>query len=119
MRPIGLTLKNAKFDRYNGRTTGEIMIVHLCTSCGVISCNRVAGDDNAYTILSLLNETGSLDLSISSRLSEMGIYLLSREDEDMVGTALLGVNFKDFIEWLSGIIRKHLPRGEGHSKIYG
>ncbi len=73
------------------------MIVHLCVACGAISCNRVAGDDNTYSVLPLLNETDLLDESILSKLNRKGIYLLSSEDEDIVGTALLGKHYKEYI----------------------
>jgi len=43
MKPIGLTTKR----------DGEIMIVHQCETCGKISNNRIAGDDNTDEILRL------------------------------------------------------------------
>jgi len=52
MKPIGLTL----------RPDGEIVTVHRCLSCGKVSLNRIAGDDNPETILSLVNP--KLDIQI-------------------------------------------------------
>lgn len=54
MRPIGLTL----------RPDEEVMIVHRCLGCKKISLNRIAGDDNPETILSLVNPEINTDTNI-------------------------------------------------------
>lgn len=79
MEPIGLTLKR----------DGELMIVHKCLGCGKISCNRIAGDDNTYTITSLLE--------IKPNKSSNCIELLTKEDSDQVFTILYGYNYHDKI----------------------
>ncbi|MET7327849.1 RNHCP domain-containing protein [Nonomuraea sp. NPDC005650] len=33
------------------RPDGEWLIIHLCQSCGELSANRIAGDDNALALL--------------------------------------------------------------------
>lgn len=35
------------------RSDGEWMIIHQCLSCGELSANRIAGDDNALTLVRL------------------------------------------------------------------
>ncbi|MGW1818665.1 RNHCP domain-containing protein [Streptomyces sp. NPDC002125] len=35
------------------RPDGEWMIIHQCQSCGELSANRIAGDDNALTLVRL------------------------------------------------------------------
>ncbi|MGK5637817.1 RNHCP domain-containing protein [Streptomyces sp. URMC 126] len=35
------------------RPDGEWMIIHECRSCGELSANRIAGDDNALTLMRL------------------------------------------------------------------
>ncbi|CAL9531688.1 RNHCP domain-containing protein [Streptomyces sp. enrichment culture] len=35
------------------RTDGEWMIIHQCTSCGELSANRIAGDDNPLALVRL------------------------------------------------------------------
>ncbi|RGD55557.1 RNHCP domain-containing protein [Kitasatospora xanthocidica] len=35
------------------RTDGEWMIIHQCLSCGELSANRIAGDDNALALVRL------------------------------------------------------------------
>jgi hypothetical protein len=80
MKPIGLTYKS----------DGELMIVHLCLCCGRISCNRIAGDDNAYTVSCLLEESNSLREDIRTRLVSHGITVLSQEDAQQVSVILFG-----------------------------
>jgi hypothetical protein len=53
MKPIGLKIKAQKTDKYSGKPTGEVMLIHKCTKCGTESANRIAGDDNETAILSL------------------------------------------------------------------
>lgn len=97
MRPIGLTLKNAKLNAYTGRTSGEIMLVHQCVSCGRISCNRIAGDDNGFAVVNLLGEPANLLLSTRNELNDLNIQLLSMDDEQMVSICLFGINYQELI----------------------
>ena len=80
MKPIGLTQTS----------NGELMIVHLCLSCGKVSGNRIAGDDNPYAITCLLDEPNSLSREIIIRLTNQGIQLLTHEDRQEVLTCLYG-----------------------------
>lgn len=73
------------------------MLVHRCLACGRISCNRVAGDDNAFSILKLLNEPSEYDEQTNSRLLDLNIHLLTNNDEDMVSRALLGNQYQSRI----------------------
>ena len=56
MKPIGLTFKKEKPDKYGKEEKGEVMIVHLCLRCGTETKNRVAGDDNTEIIIGLASE---------------------------------------------------------------
>lgn len=85
MQPVGLTMKDIKYNPFTHKTSGELMIVHKCLKCGRTSCNRIAGDDNPYTVLSLLEK---LQL-------QTGITMLTMEDEEQVLTALFGYNHPD------------------------
>lgn len=96
MQPIGLTQKNIKYNKFTGMAYGEIMLVHCCVSCGRISCNRIAGDDNGYSVINLLNNYDEIDSLIMDELHNQKIQLLSCEDEQMVSTCLFGKNYKDF-----------------------
>lgn len=35
------------------RRSGEWVVIHRCTDCGVLKENRIAGDDNAMALLSI------------------------------------------------------------------
>lgn len=61
------------------------MIVHMCLKCGTQSCNRIAGDDNPHSILSLLNNP----------IERKSIAILTLEDREQVLTALFGYNHPD------------------------
>jgi len=88
MQPIGLTLKDEKYNPFTHRTSGELMIVHLCMKCNRISCNRIAGDDYPDSILSLLEESGQTS----------GITMLTLADKEQVLTALFGYNHPDIYQ---------------------
>jgi hypothetical protein len=75
MKPIGLTTKSK----------GELAIVHECLKCGRLSSNRIAGDDNPYSILSLFDQP----------VQKRRIPMLTLEDREQVLTALFGCNHPD------------------------
>jgi len=88
MKPIGLTYKQ----------DGELMIIHYCVCCGKISCNRIAGDDNPYTILCLLSAAYNLEKDVSSRLTRHGIQALTQNDRHDVLTILYGNTYEDYLQ---------------------
>ena len=96
MKPIGLTLKNIEVNPYTGRTSGELMVVHLCLNCGKISCNRIAGDDNSYIVTCLIAESSNLGKEIITRLISQGIRLLTPEDKQEVLTSLYGYDYRKY-----------------------
>lgn len=72
MKPIGLSYKSS----------GELMIVHMCLYCGKISCNRIAGDDVPHIVVGLLEEP---DIA-----NDFDVKLLSHEDKEEVMTVMYG-----------------------------
>ena len=96
MQPIGLMLKPGKINRYARENSGEIMLVHYCLSCGRISCNRIAGDDDAYAIIELLNEPLVLDSTWIREIGANQISMLTSADKQMVVRALFGNAYLDF-----------------------
>ena len=72
MKPAGLTLKS----------NDELMVVHQCLRCGKLSSNRIAGDDNSHSLLSLLDEP----------IQGTRIAVLTVADREQVLTALFGHN---------------------------
>lgn len=95
MKPIGLAFKNIKTNKYTGRTSGELMIIHKCLGCGQISCNRIAGDDNSHSIVYLLENSATLSKPIIDELTKKTIRPLTLEDKPKVMTALYGYQFCD------------------------
>lgn len=86
MKPIGLKYKNEKENPFTGRVTGEIMIVHKCTNCSHLSCNRVAGDDDPCEIIKLLG--------IESNKEKLNnIRLLTSRNKKEVLISLFGYNY--------------------------
>lgn len=51
----------------SARPDGEWMIIHQCLSCGELSANRIAGDDNALALVRLVLKP-LRDTSIAQRL---------------------------------------------------
>ena len=96
MQPIGLTLKPGKVNRYARENSGEIMLVHYCLSCGKISCNRIAGDDNAYAIIRLLSEPLEFESAWMREINASNICLLTLSNEEMVARALFGNAYLDY-----------------------
>jgi len=97
MIPLGLTFKNLRVNQYTGRTSGELMIVHRCVNCGHVSCNRIAGDDNNYSLYCLLNNSESLNPNILNVVKRLGITLLNQDDTEEVLISLYGYNYQKYI----------------------
>jgi DNA-directed RNA polymerase subunit RPC12/RpoP len=91
MKPVGLTLKQIA-KKYAGRQQGELMLVHLCEDCGKISINRIAADDTAEAILSVLEMSAGLDPHMREVLAQDGVTPLSTTHADLVQQCLFGIN---------------------------
>ncbi len=92
MEPIGLTIKQVN-KRY-GDNQGELMLIHLCTGCGKISINRIAGDDGTEALFDVYKASceSSTSPKIAPDLKEMRV--LGRKDLHIVRTQLFGVRDK-------------------------
>jgi hypothetical protein len=88
MKPIGLCLKNIKYNPFTNRSSGELMIVHLCLACNKISCNRIAGDDDPTVLICLLDESSKISRKTANSL--INTKLLTRDDEENILTILYG-----------------------------
>ncbi len=97
MKPIALAFKNYEVNPFTGRGSGELMIVHQCTSCGQISPNRIAGDDNEYQILSILELSLNLDKERLNKFKSSRIDIITRDKEEEVLISLLGINYKEHL----------------------
>jgi hypothetical protein len=90
MEPITLTFKHEGMDKYGKQKQGELMIVHVCTKCGKININRIAGDDDAIKAMSLL-DTSHVSTDILTKIQEQGIKILNNENTQEVQKQLLGI----------------------------
>lgn len=88
MRPVGLTLKRIA-KKYAGQ--GELMLVHVCEDCGKVSINRIASDDDAEMILSVLEKSAGLDSAIRASLAQSGVVLLGADQITLVQQCLFGI----------------------------
>jgi hypothetical protein len=88
MRPIGLTIKKTR--KKYGPETGELMLIHQCESCGKISINRIAADDQNERVIEVFKESFGLDAALKAKLEEDGIQLLNAADAKEVRSQLFG-----------------------------
>jgi hypothetical protein len=89
MRPIGLTLKNAR-NKYAAGPSGELMIIHHCTVCRTVSINRIAADDGTEILVDVFRSSRGMEHSIRTGLENGGIRILDRTDWDLVSRRLFG-----------------------------
>jgi hypothetical protein len=87
MRPIGLTLKPGR-NKYGRQSGGELMLIHRCLDCGILSINRIAADDDAETILGVFRS--SLEDQIHTLCETNGITALRSIDSVVLHRQLFG-----------------------------
>lgn len=101
MRAIGLTFKLEGAQETNfsvsGETrnidrTGELMIIHECSGCGLHRINRVAADDNTDELFGLFNKSVNLSKGERESLYQEGIRVLFDGDRAEVERQLFGIN---------------------------
>lgn len=97
MKPVGLAFKNYEFNPFTQRGSGELMIIHICLACSKVSPNRIAGDDNEYQILSLLETSKSLDTTLVEKLKSFGIDILTDKDKEDILSSLFGTTIVENI----------------------
>lgn len=85
MEPIGLTFKHEGYGRI-----GEIMLIHLCSSCQKISINRIARDEPENQIFQIFERSRSLTSPIKQKLDSADIYLLTEIDKPELSAQLFG-----------------------------
>lgn len=86
MAPVGLTVKRSR-DKYARGLQGELMLVHRCQTCGGLSINRIAADDDAIRILESLSQCPE-NLLEQSQIHE--IQILTNADIALVESRLYG-----------------------------
>ncbi|QRN82560.1 RNHCP domain-containing protein [Chloroflexota bacterium] len=86
MAPVGLTVKRSR-DKYARGLQGELMLVHRCQTCGGLSINRIAADDDSIRILESLSQCPE-NLLEQSQIHE--IQILTNADIALVESRLYG-----------------------------
>lgn len=89
MTPVGLTLKNSR-DKYAREPQGELMLIHLCTTCGALSINRIAADDDPVKLIAVFTHSQKIDPNLKQRCEVGGIQLLKLHDHTLVRRRLYG-----------------------------
>lgn len=98
MQPISLVFKNLRVNSFTGRDNGELMIVHKCMSCGRISPNRIAGDDDEYQILLTLKESINLNKEMTIQLKNLGLKLITASNKEAAFITLFGINYENYLK---------------------
>jgi RNHCP domain-containing protein len=88
MQPVGLTTKHSRNKYSNGH--GELMLVHLCVECAQVSINRIAADDDAQTLLSILADSFALSAQTRALICKNQINILEPESTPLVRMQLFG-----------------------------
>lgn len=91
MQAIGLAMKDIIENPFTGKRSGELMLIHRCLGCGAISVNRIAGDDDPYAILALIDEPLMLSCTCRRQLMQRGITLVTRRDREDIHRVLFGL----------------------------
>jgi len=89
MKPIGLTMKAGR-NKYQRDARGELMLIHQCAQCRVLSINRIAADDDSETVMAVFQESLTLGSQIHTQCQENGIVMLGLENTKIVHTQLYG-----------------------------
>ena len=89
MTPVGLTLKRSK-DKYAPVNGGELMLVHRCISCGDLSINRIAADDDTNILLGVLSINTQDRPALLRACRINGIRLCEEKHRHLVKSQLLG-----------------------------
>jgi len=81
MEPVALA--------YKGH--GELCLVHKCRSCGKVNYNRIAADDNVFTLEQIFQSSLRFDREVVSKLEVINIHVLTGENTEGVHAQLYGI----------------------------
>jgi hypothetical protein len=90
MKPIGLTFKKQRPDKYGKEKKGELMIIHYCQNCGKISINRIAADDNPLFLKMVFEKSLSLPKDLKTKLENQNIIPAKKVDREEIENQLYG-----------------------------
>ncbi|MBD3244847.1 MAG: RNHCP domain-containing protein [Candidatus Moranbacteria bacterium] len=89
MKPIGLTFKKTKPNKYN-KKTGELMLVQKCLKCNKISLNRLASDDCYQELKKTFFNIKKISKQDRLKLNKHQIKLLDKKDFQEFRKQILG-----------------------------
>lgn len=89
MKPIGLTMKPGR-NKYRREARGELMLIHQCIECKILSINRIAADDDSQTVLSVFRESFTLDHQTQVVCQQNGIAVLNGSHAEIIQVQLYG-----------------------------
>jgi hypothetical protein len=89
MKPIGLTMKRSR-NKYQRDPRGELMLIHECIECKMLSINRIAADDDSAAVMRIFEESHALDWQLHGRGQSNGIVMLDVQDTEIVRAQLYG-----------------------------
>ena len=89
MKPIGLTLKKGR-NKYQPEPRGELMLIHECIECTMLSINRIAADDDSATVMAVFENSFTLGYQVHATCQANGIAILNSEEMQIVRAQLYG-----------------------------
>jgi hypothetical protein len=90
MKPIGLTIKTPRIDKWGVEVKGELMVIHECNSCGKISINRILDRDDEEILKELFEKSVNMSGVERDKLRVMEIKVLGEEDREEFSKQLFG-----------------------------
>ena len=90
MKPIGLSIKNSRTDKWGKEIRGELMVVHECTICGATSINRILTEDEQEEIMKVFEIGVNLNENQKKKLNNQRIAVLGIQDKDEVQKQIFG-----------------------------
>lgn len=93
MEPIGVTLKHEGTDKYGKERFGDVMLIHYCTTCGIINLNRIAADDPSDLIVEIFEKSLALLQETKNELQKQNIVALTEKEKPLLLERLFGKSF--------------------------
>ncbi len=91
MKPIGLTIKNPRVNKWEMKIKGELMLIHECLSCRKISINRILAQDDEKEIMNVFENGIKLDSKKKGQLKEQEVTVLEERDREEVEKQIFGL----------------------------
>jgi DNA-directed RNA polymerase subunit RPC12/RpoP len=90
MKPIGLTIKTPRVDKWGIEVKGELMLIHECVRCGKITINRLLAEDDKGEIMNVFELGKLMDEKKKNDLMNSDIFVLQEKDRAEVEHQIFG-----------------------------